>query len=75
MSTLPTPAPVPAESDGRVLAPVVPLRAAGARPAGAKAEGQDACLRIRPWRTTGRLDCLSDLDCDPDRLCVDSECI
>lgn len=75
MSTPPTPAPAATASDGTPLAPVVPISPTGAVRAESRAEGQDACLRIRPWRTTGRLDCLSDLDCDPDRLCVDSQCI
>lgn len=57
------------------LAPVVPISAASSQRSAKKAKDQSACLRIRPWRATGRRTCLSDLDCDPDRLCVDSECI
>jgi hypothetical protein len=49
------------------MADVVPIRS--------RAEEKAPCRHIQPWRTRGRLACVSDFDCDPDKLCVDGECI
>ncbi|MER6091636.1 hypothetical protein [Streptomyces bluensis] len=70
MTTSPAPFPDPAGPDDAPVADVadvVPIRR--------RAEGSAPCRRIQPWRTQGRLACLSDFDCDPDKLCVDGECV
>ncbi|MER7695017.1 hypothetical protein, partial [Streptomyces sp. NPDC097610] len=65
--TFPAPPLDPVGPDDASLADVVPIRR--------RAEGTASCRRIQPWRTQGRLACASDLDCDPDKLCVDGACI
>ncbi|MFI9569019.1 hypothetical protein [Streptomyces rishiriensis] len=67
MTTSPAPFPDPVGPDEAPMADVVPIRS--------RAESQVPCRRIQPWRTRGRLACLSDFDCDPDKLCVDGECV
>lgn len=66
MTTFPAQSLAPVGSDNGPMADVVPLRR--------RTEDKASCRRIQPWRTRGRLACASDLDCDPDKLCVDGEC-
>jgi hypothetical protein len=72
MANHPTAAgPSPDERESTANGVVVPIQVVSRR----RAEAQAACLRIRPWRTTARLDCASDFDCDPDKLCVNGICV
>ncbi|MER6091647.1 hypothetical protein [Streptomyces bluensis] len=67
MTTSPAPFLDPAGPDEAPMADVVPIRG--------RAEERAPCRHIQPWRVRGQLACVSDFDCDPDKLCVDGECI